>query len=318
MSAVRTQIIPSFTLSESACGLQDHDESLQVPWELRLIGMLQKGQSRANNCNSGFDPVAVRCILGIMPYYESDMTSDDWTVSYFDDTYRRLFLDTVTEARTRAQVQAILRIVPLLPDSVVLDVGCGLGRHSIEFASLGFRVTGIDMNADYVAACRARCLALGVPADFFVADARSMQLSLRADLVLSLWSSFGYYGEDGDGAILCHMAAHMNTGARLFLDVENGDYVIRHFVAEEWHETGGEVIVERRRLNVVEGTVCTRRLVVSPSSRTEYHRTLRMYTPAELSRLLQLAGLHVEGWYGDYDESRLGSESKRMIAVAVK
>lgn len=263
-------------------------------------------------------PVPVRCILGMMPYYESYMMSDDWTVSYFDDTYRRLFLDTVTEARTHAQVQGILHAVPLLPGSAVLDVACGLGRHSIEFARLGFQVTGIDMNPDYVAACRARCLALGVPAQFLVADARSMQLSLHVDLVLSLWSSFGYYGEAGDGAILNRMAAHMNKRGRLFLDVENADYVVRHFVAEEWHETGQELIVERRRLNVVEGTVSTRRIVVSSSARTEYHRVLRMYRPDELSRLLESAGLHVEEWYGDYDGSRLGPESKRMIAVAMK
>jgi hypothetical protein len=43
-----------------------------------------------------------------------------------------------------------------------------------------------------------------------------------------------------------------------------------------------------------------------------------MYTARELNALLDSAGLCVEHWYGDYDGSRLGSESKRMIVIAVR
>src|SRR5450756_2054390 len=78
------------------------------------------------------------------------MMTTDWTQEYFDDTYRRLFLDTVEPARTRYQVQQLLRLCAVLPGAAVLDVGCGVGRHSIELARLGFRVTGVDMNADVV------------------------------------------------------------------------------------------------------------------------------------------------------------------------
>lgn len=242
----------------------------------------------------------------------------DWTQEYFDDTYRRLFLDTVDPLRTEYQIDQLLKFCPLLPRAHILDVGCGTGRHSLTLAKLGFSVTGVDTNPDYISICRRRAAELGVIADFRVADSRTMNLGVHADLVLSLWSSFGYYGETGDLPILQRVAEHVRKGGRVIIDVENRDYIVKHFVPQEWHVNGDEVILERRRFDPIQGNVLTKRVVVSRTEHHEYRRVLRMYTATELKTLLDSAGLRVERWYGDYDGSRLGPESKRMIMIAVR
>lgn len=244
------------------------------------------------------------------------MMSGDWTQDYFDDTYRRLFLETVDPARTRQQVQCLLVLCPLLPGSTILDVGCGIGRHSLVFAALGFRVTGVDFNSRYVAVCQDRAVTLGVDAKFVTADSRTMRLSVSADLTVSLWSSFGYYGEEGDLQTLQNMAAHTRRGGHVVVDVENRDYITKHFVSEEWHEEGQAMVAERRRFDVANGTVVTRRVVLIGPMRHEYRRVLRMYTETELRALLERAGLRPERWYGDYDGSRFGLDSRRMIVIA--
>ncbi len=251
-----------------------------------------------------------------MLYYLYYTMSSDWTQDYFDDTYRRLFLETVDPARTRQQVQELLRLCPLVPGSSILDVGCGIGRHSIELASLGFKVTGVDFNSRYIAACQEQVAGLGLNVRFITADSRFMRLDIQADLTISLWSSFGYYGEPGDLQTLQRMAEHTRHGGHVFVDVENRDYITKHFVPEEWHEDGQELVVERRRFDVLNGTVVTRRIVVNGSMRREYRRVLRMYTVPELKTLLEHAGLRPGHWYGDYDGSRFGPESKRMIVIA--
>lgn len=246
------------------------------------------------------------------------MEMTDWTQDYFDDTYRRLFLDTVDPSRTAYQIHQLLRLCPLLPGASVLDVGCGIGRHSIELAKLGFRVTGVDKNAEYIAICRQHAGELGVTADFCATDSRTMSLSVRADLAVSLWSSFGYYGEAGDFQVLQRIAEHVRPGGRVIIDVENRDYIVKHFVPQEWHTCDDGFVLEKRHFDPVEGTVSTRRIVASGTERHEYRRVLRMYTATELAALLRSAGLRSERWYGDYDGSRLGYESRRMILVAVR
>jgi len=36
----------------------------------------------------------------------------------------------------------------LKPGAAILDVGCGTGRHSVELAKRGYKVTGIDLSAE--------------------------------------------------------------------------------------------------------------------------------------------------------------------------
>jgi hypothetical protein len=142
-----------------------------------------------------------------------------------------------------------------------------------------------------------------------------MKLDVRADLTISLWSSFGYYGEVGDLQILQRIAEHTRRGGHVVVDVENRDYIVKHFVPEEWHENEQGLVFEKRRFDATEGTVSTRRVVLSGGERCEYRRVLRMYTVTELAALLEAAGLRPERWCGDYDGSRFGPESKRMIAI---
>ena len=41
-----------------------------------------------------------------------------------------------------------------IPDAkTILEFGCGTGRYSAEFATLGYEVTGIDMSSDMIANC---------------------------------------------------------------------------------------------------------------------------------------------------------------------
>ena len=55
----------------------------------------------------------------------------------------------------------------------ILDIGCGTGRHAIELARRGYRVTGVDLSPSQIEAARIKAAAAGVPVDFRVGDART-------------------------------------------------------------------------------------------------------------------------------------------------
>ena len=57
--------------------------------------------------------------------------------------------------RSSSEVDAVERLVGLVPPARILDVGCGNGRHALEFARRGYQVTGIDIASTYLDEARA-------------------------------------------------------------------------------------------------------------------------------------------------------------------
>jgi SAM-dependent methyltransferase len=68
----------------------------------------------------------------------------------------------------------------------ILDIGCGTGRHSIELARRGYKVTGIDLSQSQLSRAHEKAKQEGVSADFILADARSLEFADEFDLVIML------------------------------------------------------------------------------------------------------------------------------------
>ena len=70
------------------------------------------------------------------------------------------------------QVAGVISLLSLEPGAAVLDLPCGVGRHSLEFARRGFDVTGVDRTAAYLQTARERAAAEGLSVEWLQADMR--------------------------------------------------------------------------------------------------------------------------------------------------
>ena len=55
-----------------------------------------------------------------------------------------------------AEVDALISLLGIVSPATVLDLCCGVGRHSLELARHGFQVTGVDRTAAYLQTARGR------------------------------------------------------------------------------------------------------------------------------------------------------------------
>ncbi|HEX8904076.1 MAG TPA: methyltransferase domain-containing protein, partial [Longimicrobiaceae bacterium] len=124
--------------------------------------------------------------------------SGGWWEGYFDPVFISIYRDFLTPQRTGREVAGLREMVALLPAAEVLDLACGWGRHSVELARAGFRVTGLDLSETLLARARKRAAAAGVAVDFVRGDMREVPWRGRFDLVLSLYSSLGYFLSDDE------------------------------------------------------------------------------------------------------------------------
>ena len=71
---------------------------------------------------------------------------------------------------TSNEVDFLERELHLSPGDTVLDLGCGAGRHAIEFGKRGYHVTAIDISSALLEEANARAKRAGVHIEFRRAD----------------------------------------------------------------------------------------------------------------------------------------------------
>lgn len=109
-----------------------------------------------------------------------------------------------------------------LPDAASLfELGCGTGRHALEFARLGYRVGGIDLSEGMVAQSRqlyaAQAPELAARLSASVGDVRRHREPARHDVVLSLFHVVNYQTTDADLAAAMETAASLTRPGGVFL-----------------------------------------------------------------------------------------------------
>ena len=70
-----------------------------------------------------------------------------------------------------------------VPAASVLDVGCGVGRWSIDLARLGYDVTGVDLSPCMIERAVSRAAAAGTHCEFLVGDAVTLSLERTFDSI---------------------------------------------------------------------------------------------------------------------------------------
>jgi SAM-dependent methyltransferase len=147
--------------------------------------------------------------------------------------WRATFVPDAT--RTLAETDFLGRRLPLPAFRRVLDVCCGRGRHSRELSAHGYRMLGIDLDADAVAEAER----LAPDASFRQLDVRELELlDEQFDAVVSLGQTFGLFDAETNAAVLGAMHDRLRPGGRIVLDVFD-----RRFVEGAVHASTGRMSI---------------------------------------------------------------------------
>lgn len=193
----------------------------------------------------------------------------------------------------------------------MLDVGCGAGRHARALAAAGARPVGLDLSG----ALLRRARAAGVP--LVRADMRQLPIRPRSmDLVVNLFTSFGYFERDEDHACVLRGIADTLTGGGWFaLDFLNAGTVRDGLVPEEVQELGVGPVRITRALD--DGGRRVVKTIQVPDGRRFVER-VRLFQVEELESMLVAAGFAVQARYGDYDGGPLRRGAARAILLSTR
>lgn len=244
------------------------------------------------------------------PWHERD---DFWeTVSPILFSQRR-------RSNAPIEVEQIISLLKLHPGVHILDLCCGVGRHSLELARRGFQVTGVDRTQTYIAQAFKQAKSEGLNIEFICDDMRNFCRPSAFDVVINLFTSFGYFENiEDDRKVVTNVWRSLKTGGVFLIDMMGKEILARDFRERDWHEEDGFLILEERKLGRYWDRIETRWIIFIENKRIEHRLSLRLYSAVELSSLLKECGFTSVNIYGDLIGSPYDHRAKRLVAVARK
>jgi SAM-dependent methyltransferase len=300
---------------------------------------------------------------------EEEQQEQHWAFKLFIE-HPELYLPFLELGKEKAvrEVEGIYKIFDeykMRKDSKISDLSCGIGRHSIPLAKRGYKVIGYDISSLYLQKAREWAKREGLINNndrdeesniikFYQGDLRDAVKILSSngqtdfDAIISMETSFGYFGEETDCQLFRDLASTCSYSAKssdsssiLIVDTINRDYLIREFqpfgihdiseqnlelhmkrkfnlesssMEEEWkfydkRKNKGE---KRKKKTSADDAVHLRQIL-------DLHLNLRVYSLHELIRLLKRAGWNCVSKYGDIVTLEpLNRGSRNMVLVSQK
>lgn len=253
------------------------------------------------------------------------MSGDWFEEEAFWAVYAPLMFDEARWAEVPAVVDALERLVGLEVGASVLDCCCGPGRHSIELASRGYRVTGVDITESYLEAARDSAADLDLPLELCRADIRSFVRPGSFDLAINLYTSFGYFASpEEDLAAVRNIRRSLRPGGAFVLETNGKETAARDFVEGETFERAGwSVRTEYEVVGAWEGLrnrwILSRPDQLDPSGAAETidrSFVLRLYSATELRAVLLEAGFSDVYLYGSLEGTPYDHRAASLVALA--
>ena len=240
-----------------------------------------------------------------------------WTDDFFEAQFGTV-MATRSPEMTRKQVDFIVEKTGIRPGASVLDACCGYGRHAIELAKRGYRVVGIDRFGNYLDEARKQAASEGVRVEFIQMDVRELAFDRQFDLVINMWTSFGFFNDETNASIMASLSDRLVDSGKLFVELVNRDWIVKNFQPRGWWPADENLIViEKREIDLKTSVISSVwRFLKDNTIEAEKPMKLRVYSCHEMIALLRRCGFSDVEAFGDLDGGPVTFDSLMMRLVA--
>jgi len=150
-------------------------------------------------------------------------------LNWFDSPYYKLLYKNRNKKEARLFIDNILEKINIKPDSKVLDLACGTGRHSIYLSKKGFDVVGIDQSKKNIKTAKEnenRKL-------IFFQQEMTKDINMEFNVIFNFFTSFGYVDHKYNYDTIENISKNLKKGGLFIIDFLNQKIVRKNIVEYE-------------------------------------------------------------------------------------
>jgi len=150
-------------------------------------------------------------------------------MDWFDSDYYHVLYKHRDYNEAQNFIDNIVEYLDLKKGSKILDLACGIGRHSIYLEKIGFKVVGTDKSPNNIKKAKAsKNQSLSFLQMEMIEDTNH-----KYDFIFNLFTSFGYVNHDYNLKTIKNIERQLKDDGTVIVDFMNTLFVKKNLVIEE-------------------------------------------------------------------------------------
>ena len=237
----------------------------------------------------------------------------EWHLDWFNSPfYHQLYKERDYSEATYFMNNLISRL-QIDKNSSILDLACGRGRYSLYLSNIGYKVTGIDISKENISEAKKN---KSDKLNYILHDMRQ-PLNQKFDLILNLFTSFGYYQEDIDNiSIIRSIKSNLNNEGKAVIDFLNIDYVLDNLIKYEEKTVDQTKFVINRYL---ENNLLIKDITIDSNNKQyKFQEKVKAYRVKDFLTMFKDCNIELKEKFGDYHFNSFNKDSSPRLIMVLK
>ena len=235
----------------------------------------------------------------------------DWFVSWFDTSYYHILYKHRDYTEAQNFMLNLVSYLNLQKDTLLLDLACGKGRHSIFLNSLGYNVVGADLSKNSIKKAKKH---ENNTLHFVEHDMRN-PLKTSYNAIFNLFTSFGFFEDDNeDIKILQNIKNGLKPNGVAIIDFMNSKKVVKNLIPEEIKTIDGITFNMKRYIE--NGFIVKEIIFEANGEKHTFFEKVKSLDLAKINSYVNSVGFTIKHTFGNYQLEEFNEEtSDRLILV---
>jgi len=232
-------------------------------------------------------------------------------MDWFDSDYYHILYKHRDYSEARNFIDNIVEYLDLKKGSKILDLACGIGRHSIYLDEIGFKVVGTDKSPNNIKKAKA---SQNQSLSFLQMEMID-NTNHKYDGIFNLFTSFGYVNHDYNLKTIKNIERQLKDDGTVIVDFMNTLFVKNNLVIEETKVIDDlSFKIERRS----DGKYIYKEIKFNDKKDYFFQEKVMDLSLNDFENYLTRYNLKVIKTFGDYNLNEFDIENSERLIMVIK